>query len=227
MSADGAGSVPSMVEVAESYIRTKIATGEFVPGYRLKERDLAEEMGISRIPIREAMRSLASEGFVTIVPRRGALVTELRREHLEEIFEVREALEAQESVLAAQRATPAQRAAMRAAVEEAAAAAGRGDMEVMNAANIRFHEILAQSTRNSSLASILGPIKNRFNWIMRQSEETLGVAEEHRALLEAIEAGDTELARALAIGHVRTSKRLTLTVLFPDDDDAATVVVAE
>lgn len=227
MTGEMAEAVPSLVEVAESYIRRKIASGEFGPGYRLKERDLAEEMGISRIPIREAMRSLASEGFVTIVPRRGALVTELRREHLEEIFEVREALESQEAALAAQRATPEQVAAMRVTVEEAVAAAGRGDVEAVDAANIRFHEILLESTRNATLATLLEPIKNRFNWIVRQSEDTVGVAAEHRALLTAIEVGDVEAARALAVVHVRTSKKLALSVLFPDDEAPAAVALGE
>lgn len=209
-------SVPSLVDVALDYIRTRIATGEYEPGHRLKERELSEETGISRIPIREAIRALASEGFVTLVPRRGAIVTELQPDLLDEIFEVREALEVQECVLAARRATRAEIATLRASVEAAEEAARAGNAEAINAANARFHEILVDASHNDTLAQVLRPLKNRLNWILRQNDDVTLVCKEHRDILEAIAAGDVDRAREVATSHVRTSKQLALAVLFED-----------
>lgn len=209
-------SVPSLVDVALDYIRTRIATGEYAPGHRLKERELSDETGISRIPIREAIRALASEGFVTLVPRRGAIVTELQPDLLDEIFEVREALEVQECVLAARRATQEEVATMRASVEAAEEAARVGDAEGINAANARFHEILVDASHNDTLAQVLRPRKNRLNWILRQNDDVTLVCREHRDILEAIASGDVERAREVATSHVRTSKQLALAVLFED-----------
>lgn len=206
--------VPSLVDVAQDYIRSRIADGDFPPGYRLKERDLSEETGISRIPIREAIRALATEGFVTIVPRRGAMVSALEPEMLDEIFEVREALEVQECILAARRASPSEVARLRAAVEAAEAAARAGDAHGVDSANASFHEILVEASHNHTLAGVLGPLKNRLNWILRQNDDVSLICREHRDILDAIAAGDPERAREVASQHVRSSKELALSVLF-------------
>lgn len=216
-----ADSVPSLVDVALDYIRTRIASGDFPPGHRLKERDLSDETGISRIPIREAIRALASEGFVTLVPRRGAVVTELQPDLLDEIFEVREALEVQECVLAATRASQAEVERMRESVEAAELAARAGDAEAINAANARFHEILVEASHNDTLAGVLRPLKNRLNWILRQNDDVTLVCKEHRDILEAVASGDVDRARAVATSHVATSKQLALAVLFQDRQAAA------
>ncbi len=214
-------SVPSLVDVAQDYIRTRIAAGDFPPGHRLKERDLSDETGISRIPIREAIRSLASEGFVTLVPRRGAVVTQLQPELLDEIFEVREALEVQECALAAKRASEGEIERMRESVEAAERALRAGDAEGVNEANARFHEILVEASHNDTLAGVLRPLKNRLNWILRQNEDATLVCREHRDILEAIVSGDVDQARAVATSHVATSKQLALAVLFQDRQRAA------
>lgn len=214
-------SVPSLVDVALDHIRTRIATGDFPPGHRLKERDLSDETGISRIPIREAIRALASEGFVTLVPRRGAVVTELQPEILDEIFEVREALEVQECALAAKRASREEVERLRETVEAAELAARIGDAEAVNAANARFHEILVDASHNDTLAGVLRPLKNRLNWILRQNDDVNLVCQEHRDILEAIADGDVDRARAVATSHVQTSKQLALAVLFEGRTAAA------
>ena len=126
---------PSLVDAVQDYIRDKIVSGELQPGQRLVERELAEATGASRIPVREAIRGLASERFVTLVPRRGAVVTALVPEDLDEIFEVREALEVQECVLAAQKATPEERARMWEFVRAAQRALDAGDEAAVDAAN--------------------------------------------------------------------------------------------
>lgn len=207
-------SIPSLVDAVRDYIRDRIVSGEYPPGHRLIERELADATGASRIPVREAMRLLASERFVTLVPRRGAVVTELVPEDLDEIFEVREALEVQECVLAARKATASEVARMRAFVDEANRALASGDVEALDTANTGFHEVLEEMSHNAVLSDVLEPLKNRLRWILRQNAEAADICHEHAALAEAIARHDVEEARALAARHVATSKRLMLEVLF-------------
>ena len=136
---------PSLVDAVQDYIRDKIVSGELQPGQRLVERELAEATGASRIPVREAIRGLASERFVTLVPRRGAVVTALVPEDLDEIFEVREALEVQECVLAAQKATPEERAAFGRAGRERALA--RHSLPAMVKAHEDVYEFVLRGGR--------------------------------------------------------------------------------
>ncbi|MGC4154153.1 MAG: GntR family transcriptional regulator [Propionicimonas sp.] len=206
--------VPSLVDVAQDYLRERITSGEFAPGDRLKERDLVEEIGISRVPIREALRGLASEGFVTLNPRRGAVVTRLEPEDLDEIYEVREALEALEAVLAARKASPDEITLMMSHVEASERAVVEGDRRAADQANVAFHALLVQMTHNDVLARTLEPLQNRLNWLLRQNLDPRQLCVEHRGLAEAIAAGDADTARRLAISHVATSKQVALQQLF-------------
>src|SRR5438094_10243702 len=90
-------------KVVADRIRERILAGEYGPGERLAEERLSEELGISRMPVREALRALAAEGIVTLNPRRGASVTEFSKEHAQELIEVRATLEALNAKLAAKR----------------------------------------------------------------------------------------------------------------------------
>lgn len=210
---------PSLVDVAQDYIRDRITSGEFSPGYRLKERDLVEETGISRVPLREALRALAMEGFVTLQPRRGAVVAKLEPHDLEQIFEVREALETQLAVLATRKATPAEIAEMLGHVADAERAWEAGDRQAADGANLAFHAALVRMTHNDLFNRLLEPLQNRLGWLLRQNSDPGELCVEHRGLAEAIAAGDEEAARSLAWQHVHTSKRVALQALFGTDDD--------
>lgn len=206
--------VPSLVDIVQDYLRERITSGALVPGDRLKERDLAEETGISRVPIREAMRILASEGFVTLNPRRGAVVARLEPEDLDEIYEVREALESLEAVLAARKASPDEIALMMSHVEASERALADGDRRAADQANVAFHALLVQMTHNEVLARTLEPLQNRLNWLLRQNTDPRELCVEHRGLADAIAAGDADAARRLAVSHVATSKKVALQQLF-------------
>lgn len=204
----------SLVDVSKDYIRSRITSGEFAPGHRLKERDLSTELGISRIPIREAVRDLATEGFVTLLPRRGAIVSELVPEDLDDIFEVRLALEVTECVLAAERATDEEIARMREAVDAAQDALARGDREAVDVANGGFHDVLVEMGHNPVLAQVLEPLRNRIQWLLRQNTDAELICAEHAAIAEAIAERDVERARSLAKTHVETSRRVATDALF-------------
>lgn len=206
--------VPSLVDIVQDYLRERITSGVLAPGDRLKERDLAEETGISRVPIREAMRILASEGFVTLNPRRGAVVARLEPEDLDEIYEVREALEVLESALAARNATPDEVVQLMSHVEAAERALTDGDRPAADRANLAFHAQLVQMAHNEVLARTLEPLQNRLNWLLRLNTDPRQLCVEHRSLAEAIAAGDADTARRLAITHVATSKKIALQQLF-------------
>lgn len=204
----------SSVDVALEYVRTRIVSGKYQPGMRLKERDLVEEIGVSRIPIREALRSLTSEGFVTHNPRRGMVVTELQPSDLTEIFEVREALEAQQCVLAARKGTPEEHQQLLSIVEVTEAALSASDFEAAGADNLRFHDVLLDISHNATLRRLLEPLQNRLHWLLRQNDDLAELLSEHRAIAEAVAARDVKRARALAAEHVHTSRAMALRQLF-------------
>lgn len=211
----------SLVDVSKDYIRAKITSGGFPPGFRLKERDLSDELGISRIPIREAVRDLSTEGFVTLHARRGAVVTELKREDLDDIFEVRLALEVTECILAARRASDDDIERMRACVVAANEAVERGDRDAVDAANGEFHDVLVDMGHNPVLAQVLEPLRNRLQWLLRQNKDVTAICREHGEIAEAIADRDVERARMLAHVHVETSRRVASDVLFGQQTQSA------
>ena len=211
----------SLVDVSKDYIRSKITVGDYPPGFRLKERELSTELGISRIPIREAVRDLSTEGFVTLNARRGAVVTELESEDLDNIFEVRLALEVTECVLAASRASDGEIDRMRACVAAANEAMSVGDRESVDAANGQFHDVLVEMGHNPVLAQVLEPLRNRLQWLLRQNKDVTAICREHSQIADAIAARDVDRARQLAHIHVETSRRVANEVLFGQQADTA------
>ncbi|MDO5736878.1 MAG: GntR family transcriptional regulator [Propionibacteriaceae bacterium] len=210
----------SLVDVSKDYIRSRITSGEFPPGHRLKERDLSAELGISRIPIREAVRDLSTEGFVTMMPRKGAIVSALEPQDLDDIFEVRMALEVTECVLAAQRASVEEIARMHDCVTRAREAMERGDRDAVDAANGEFHDVLVEMGHNPVLAQLMDPLRNRLQWLLRQNKDVSAICREHEQMAEAIAARDVELARQLAHIHVETSRRVATEVLFGQQEES-------
>ena len=124
----------SLQNVAADAIRGRILGGELLPGTRLAEERLSEEMGISRMPVREALRALAAEGMVTLEPRRGASVTLYTDQQVRELVEVRATLEALNAKLAAIRHDPAQIAELRRILAEGARITQRTDLSRIQAA---------------------------------------------------------------------------------------------
>lgn len=204
----------SLVDVALDHLREKIISGALPPGERIKERAVAEETGVSRVPIREALRVLAAEGMITLAPRRGAVVTRLEPNMLDEIFEVREALEVQQSVLAIRKATDDEVADLLAIAERAGAAAAHGARADADAANVEFHDQLLTMAHNAVLARMLEPLQRRLHWLFQQNNDLDLVYREHRAQAEAIAARDTRTAHELGIAHIRTSRILAFRVVF-------------
>lgn len=198
-------------------LRQEIIAGSLRPGDRLVERELAERFGVSRVPVREAIRALVAEGFVHFETPRRTVVRRLTPTDVKELFELREALEVYAAGLAASRATPEDLAGMQDLLDRAAAATEAGDAETITDVNSRLHDGIVAMAGNSLLTEALEPVAGRLRWMTRRNEEWPQLLVEHRELYEAIATGDPERARAHALTHVRTNYRSTVRHLFGEE----------
>jgi DNA-binding GntR family transcriptional regulator len=191
-------------------LRERILSGELAPGERLVEGRLSEELGVSRMPVREALRALAAEGIVVIEPRRGATVTSFSPEQIREMVEVRATLEALNAKLAARRHDPAQIARLERILAEGTRLTSEDDLTRISALNLDFHEALGSVAANSVLQEMMRSLRERtaLFFTVNNRERMRQNWEEHAAILRAVVAGDAELASLLAARHVYSAAEL-------------------
>jgi DNA-binding GntR family transcriptional regulator len=212
------GQAESLAEKAYVAIRRLIVALELGPGSVINERELVEQLGIGRTPVREALRRLAHEGLVEVYPRRGMFVTDVDVRKLAFVSEVRVALEPEAARLAAERATDPERAELQELLDELDAA-GADDHALM-ALDERIHRAVYRCARNDLLATTLEQyyvLALRIWTIALDRQHELNDAVQgHRALLEAIHDGDAERAAATMRAHVedfeQAMRRVLLTV---------------
>ncbi len=185
------------VEVAE-LLRQRIFKRELEPGSWIDELRIAEEYGISRTPLREALKVLAAEGLVTMKVRRGAYVTEVSTNDLTDVYHLLSLLESDAAGVVATRATDAEMAELEAlhSALEAAALPGAANTDVFFAVNERFHmrllEIANNRWRDQMVADLRKVMKlNRHNSLLKAGRITESLAE-HRAIMAALTARDAE-----------------------------------
>lgn len=195
-------------------LRNRITDGRLPPGARIVEVVVAEEFGVSRVPLREALRLLEAEGFIEVLPRRGAVVRQLSREDVEELFQLRGALEVLACQLAAQRADPAQLRRLKQLVDQGKAAYRNKNREAIAAASTSFHSTVIEIAGNQLLATTLEPLTGRLQWLLQQYDDAKLMWEEHQHLYEAIADHDVELSASLALEHVQHSRTSTMALLF-------------
>jgi len=189
-------------------IRDQIMNGDHPPGTRLVEDRLAAELGVSRNPVREALRVLEAEGFVEMIPRRGAVVAALSDREVEEIFEVRSALEALAARLAARKSDAKAKAALKQVLTESRQALRRPEPAELAALNTRFHELVVDIADNGYLRGVIIPLRGRMQWIFTR---TVGARakhslSEHVEMAEAIIAHDEDRAATLAEAHIAAAR---------------------
>lgn len=206
----GDGHLP-LRDVVAAELRRLILDGSLQPGERLVEDRLAQQLGVSRNPIREAMRVLEAEGFLDVVARRGAFVAKLSARQADDLFHVRLALEPLGARLAASVEEP-QTALLQRAWEILAMVRDSGpdqDLDTLSTVHTELHSLVFEMTRNSYLIAIAIPMVKRGQWLLRQSAPLQNPAAwtEHEGLIEAIEAGDADLAEAAARHHVLSVRR--------------------
>ena len=196
-------------EIVCEVLRDAIRGGVLKPGEWLKENDLADELLVSRTPVREAIRKLEQEGYVVTVPRRGAYVASVSIRDINEIFEIRAALE-----LAAERITEEEQERLERLLVAIGRAIEEHDMERIVQTDIEFHELLYQAARNERLLTIIGNLREqltRFRTIsMSYPGRLKATLEEHRSLVDAIGSGDARRARKMAAKHMENSEQTLL-----------------
>jgi DNA-binding GntR family transcriptional regulator len=189
------------------WLRDAIVAGVFQPGERLVEQALCKRFGVSRVPLREALRIVAGDGLVVLSPHRGATVTPLSEVELEELFSLRIALEGLGAgVAAGVRPCPAL-PGLRMMVGQMRAAVDAGELEAYHALAGHFHGDLVRAAGNAVLTETYGRLQVRFRRyqaaMARVPDLPAQSIVDHTAILDAVEQGAADEARALAEEHVR------------------------
>jgi len=206
----------SRAELVYITLRQDILNNTYRPGQRLSEEAIAQELNVSRTPVREALKRLHAEGFVEITPHRGAVVRDPSGEELAELCTVREVLEGLAARLAARSISLIEVYSLERLLAEMEAAMAEGRLADLDALNFQFHETIWIASRNRYLAHQLRQLRQ---FVHRLQESTLTVQgrkeeayREHKALFEACAAGDPDEAERLAREHVRKAESVRLIV---------------
>ncbi|MEU4194475.1 GntR family transcriptional regulator [Kribbella sp. NPDC026611] len=188
-------------------LRRRIVDGDYQQGERLTETRLADDFGVSRNPVREALRVVEAEGFVQILPRRGAVVATLDETAVRDLFAVRQQLETLAAGLAAERATDADIAMLRRLIEDASKATDAEDFDQVAELNSAFHRAVIEVSQNRWLHAMSAALYHHVHWVFRvgAAQRAPHSSEEHVRLVDAIEAGDAEAAATAARVHVEAA----------------------
>ncbi len=203
----------SLVDIAYERLKAAIEAHEFEPGQRMREAEIAEWLGISRTPTRDALRLLESEGLLGAAPRRGLVVATLDHHRVSEIYDVRSVLESLAASRAARQATPAEIAILRDNLRKQEEA-DPNDISLLLALNRQFHEAVYHASRNryllAALHSLETPLVLLRGTTYEREDRRVEALEQHRQLVDAIEANDADLAHRLAAEHVRAAEQIRL-----------------
>ena len=199
---------PPLRSLVSDELRRLVITGELAPGTRIVEDRLAARLGVSRNPVREALQALAAEGFVDILPRRGAVVAQVTQEEAEDLFDVRAALEPLAARLAARRSDAEGHERLREVLARARRATDEGELDLLATCNTEFHSLVVELSGNDYLGLLVAPMALRVQWVFRTSAATRAPHSwtEHEELLRAIVAGDEDYAEAVARSHVGAAR---------------------
>lgn len=198
-------------DVVFNTLRQAILTGELKPGERLMEIHLANKLGVSRTPIREAIRKLELEGLVTMIPRRGAEVAQITEKSMNDVLEVRRAMDALCTELACERISEEEIQALKTASDNFAEAAKTKDVRKCAQADVAFHDIILKATGNMRLVQLVNNLaeqmyRYRFEYLKDVSRYS-SLTEEHRLIFESIKNRDKEAAIRAAELHIDNQEK--------------------
>ena len=201
----------SLAMLAQRELERRIVSGELAVGTKLNEVDIANALGVSRGPVREAFRALDQAGLVRVEKNRGVFVRQLSLEEASEVYEVRAALEGLIGRLAAQRIDADELEQLRAIVKKMAARDKSRKAEAYFALNLEFHELVARAARNQSLLTHYRRVVNELDLYRREtltrSSDVIPVStREHEAIVSALAKGDEKAAERLLVEHVLHSR---------------------
>ena len=211
-------------DVVFNTLRQAILKGELKPGERLMEIQLANKLGVSRTPVREAIRKLELEGLVLMIPRKGAEVAEITRQDMENVLEVRTALEELAVKDACDHITDAQLSELKKASNEFKKALLEGkDLVTCADADMHFHDVILSATNNRRLIQMLNNLSEqmyRYRMEYLKDERThKTLIEEHDAIRRALKKHDKVKAGAAIRVHIDNQKRSILESLTEKEED--------
>jgi DNA-binding GntR family transcriptional regulator len=204
-------------EIVFETLREAIINTVLKPGERLMEIQLAEEMGVSRTPVREAIRKLELEGFVVMVPRKGAYVAGISIKDIADVFEIRAAMEGLAAGLAAERITEEELEQLERILVKIGECVQNNDLEKLIEVDTEFHDTLYKACRNERLVQIVSNLREQIQRARTASLSTPGrskyALEEHKKIVEAVSERNVELAQLLAREHIENAENAMLDVL--------------
>ena len=198
-------------ELVCEHIREAIISGVFAPGERLMEIQMADEMGVSRTPVREAIRKLEMEGFVVMIPRRGTYVSNISIKDINDVYEIRTSLDILAAGLAAERINDEELEELQRRLVQVGQAIESGEMDKVLEADIAFHDVLYKASRNERLRNIINNLREQITVIRGVSMSYPGrlkdTQEEHRLLVESIAARNVEKSQEAARIHLENAEK--------------------
>ena len=214
-----------LVDDATQTLRDAILDGRFTAGARLRQTDLADQLAISRTPVREALGRLQHEGLVELLPGGGVRVAVLALEEAAELYDLREVLDGLAARLAAQRAAPASFARLEKSLDRMAQCLARNDANQWFGAHVAFHEEIFRASGNARLLALAPLVRlsiQRFHPVLLRTPHRLADADrEHRGIHAAIVAGDGERAELLARAHIAGAKEIVVKAIAQGGTDGA------
>lgn len=190
-------------DVVFNTLREAILRGELVPGERLMELQLAAKLGVSRTPIREAIRMLEQEGLAITIPRKGAIVAGMTEKDMQDVLEIREALEELSVQVACDKITAEEIGKLQKNMKNFENSLGSGDLKKMAQADVEFHDVIYQATHNPKLVNMLNNLREQ---MYRYRVEYLKNPRNHEQLLrehEAIYKGIVEKDKVTVTDMIR------------------------
>lgn len=190
-------------------LENDILNGKYKPGESLTEKRLSEELGVSRTPIREALRQLELEGLVQSIPNKGVIVKGVSAKDIEDIYTIRMMIEGLAARWAAEKITPEELAELKEAVELEEFYTMKNDTGHLLKFDTRFHEIIYRASKSRPMMHMLGMFHHYIQRARNSSLSTPGraqkVLEEHKAILQAISDRDPDRAEKLTTEHIRNA----------------------
>ena len=206
-----------LVDQAVSTLREAILTGELASGTRLRQVQLASQLGISRTPLREALMKLEQEGLIELLPGGGLRVRLLDLDEAVELYDLREVLDGLAARLAAQRVTDREFREIERHLKAMKECLGRQDAHRWFVAHVSFHDAIFRASANARLQALSSVVRlsiQRFHPVLLTTPNRLADAwEEHREIFEAIRVHDADGAERLARAHIASAKEIVLKVI--------------
>ncbi len=201
-------------EIVFTTIRDAIISGKLMPGERLMEKHLAEKIGVSRTPVREALRKLEIEGFVLMTPRKGAIVTVINEKDIKDVLEIRAVLEGLAAALACENMMDAEIDKLMSTKKDFENAVEAKNLDLMVEKDIELHDLIFASTKNNRLVTIINNLREQIHRFriayLKDANYLKTIIIEHDKIVQAIVNKDKDVAQELSVNHIKNQEKAVI-----------------